>query len=218
MNGGKATEWDKALDLNRLWAELDRIIKPNGKIILFGMQKFFCSMVMAAPSKFKFYEMVWDKCETTGFLNANRQPLRQFENIAVFYTNQGTYNPQMLKFNPATRLAGREHKRNGMTTVIPNTYGKTSRKAATSSCDYYPSNLIRIPNDAKQCRLHPTSKPVSLMSYLIMTFSNKGDVVADFTMGAGSTGVAAVSLERQFVGSEINPEFFNIAKSRIEVT
>lgn len=152
------------------------------------------------------YEWVWVKQQGTGFLNAKKMPLKAHENILVFYKKPPTYNPQMRTgFKPYKCKSGKGSKN----------YGEQVRVITESNGERYPIDVIEFAYDKR--KLHPTQKPVALLEYLIKTYTNEGDVVLDNCMGSGSTGVACVNTNRSFIGIELDENFFEVAKARIEV-
>jgi len=214
--GTTECKWDSVIDFELMWEQLNRIIKPNGAIVLFGNEPFSSALRMSNIKNYK-YDWVWDKNKPTGMLNAKRQPLRRFENVMVFYKKQCTYNPQKT-INPK----GIE-KRSLYSYNRENEGGETTgeiKKGGVSS-DYEADKLLPVniqvfkkPNKPK----HPTQKPVELMEYLIKTYTNENETVLDFTMGSGSTGVAAKNLNRSFIGIEQDQKYYNIAEQRIKET
>lgn len=209
--GNKHAQWDKEIDLQKLWKHYNRIIKDNGAIILFGQGAFSASVIMSNRYMFK-YNLVWDKMRKTGFLNANRMPLRQHEDILVFYKNLPTYNPQMKKI---TNKNERSHRGgNGCSNKV---YGKYKTMPNVIADDKYPTSIISFQKQwNKEAWMHPTSKPVPLLQYLIKTYSNDGELVLDNFAGSASTCIAAIREKRNFIGIELNDEFFQIAKQRVE--
>ena len=204
--GTTQNKWDSVLPLDQLWSEYRRVC--TGAIVLTAAQPFTSAVVMSNIREFK-YAWTWDKVNRpTGHLNAKRQPMRQTEDVLVFYQAQPTYNPQMVQGEPY-RATGSNKSGN---------YG--AQRATTTVCDdgmRYPRNLLAIPADERGAvgRVHPTQKPVALMEYLVKTYTNEGDVVLDNTMGSGTTGVACAKLGRQFIGIEREREYFDIARERI---
>ena len=196
-----------------MWEQLNRIIKPNGAIILFGSEPFSSALRMSNIKNYK-YDWVWDKKRTTGFLNAKKQPLRNAELISVFYGKQSTYNPQPYKKSTVGNMGEREHKQY-------DGYGHFEKVENDNSNEYgYPRTIIsEIPviNNLSVDRsgFHPTQKPVKLMEYLIKTYTNENETVLDFTMGSGSTGVACKNTNRNFIGIEMDEKYFEIAEKRI---
>lgn len=207
-------EWDKEIDLKLLWEQYERIIKDNGVICLFSQTKFFIKLVNSNGKLFR-YDLIWDKVLTTGFLNANRQPLRKHEQIAIFYKKQPKYNPQMGIGKP---LHG---KGNTTTDKIKknNVYGKfyrtpDIRKGCTEK---YPTSILKFQKLHASKMVYPTEKPIELLEYLIKTYTDEQDIVLDNCMGSGTTGVACKNTNRNFIGIEINKDTFELAKQRLEL-
>jgi site-specific DNA-methyltransferase (adenine-specific) len=164
------------------------------------------------------YTLVWDKVRTTGFLNAKRMPLRRHEDILVFYKKLPTYNPQMVEGGEPSHSRGKKWADKGNAQDDGRIYGKYRHDydaPSTKTNMKYPTSILQFSNRV-QGRLHPTQKPVDLLQYLIKTYTDEGMTVLDNTMGSGSTGVAAVSLNRNFIGMELNENYFKTAKERIE--
>ena len=205
--GTTACKWDTIIPFEPLWEQYKRIIKDNGAIVLTASQPFTSALVMSNIKWFK-YEWVWEKEMGTGFGNANRQPLRNIENILVFYNKQATYNPQFTKGKPyKTNSNGGNHK----ASVYAD--GGLNSIETINSGKRFPKQIIKINRD--KSKLHPTQKPVALFEYLIKTYTNEGDLVLDNCMGSGTTGVACKNLNRNFIGIELDPEYFKIAEKRI---
>jgi len=198
--GTTACKWDSVIPFEPMWEQLKRVTKKNGAIVMTASQPFTSALVMSNPKMFK-YCWVWEKSKPTGFLNAKKQPLRQTEDVVVFYKQQSTYYPQGVL--PTSKVVSRTNRGN---------YGNCS-KTTLQEVTNYPRNILRF---GSFDGLHPTQKPVALMEYLIKTYTNEGDTVLDFTMGSGTTGVAAKNLNRDFIGIELDEEYFRIAKERIE--
>lgn len=201
--GTTACKWDSVIPFEPMWEQLNRIIKPNGAICLFGSEPFSSALRMSNIKHFK-YDWYWLKSRKTGFLNAKKQPLRMVENISVFYKKQCTYNPQMKE------VKERFNKRTGSARC----YGKHYAIQSSNNGMEYPFNTIVAKSISHPT--HPTEKPVGLLEYLIRTYTNEGETVLDFTAGSGSTGVACVNTNRRFIGIELDEGYFNIAKERIE--
>ena len=211
--GTTACKWDSVIPFDLMWEQLNRIIKPNGAIVLFGSEPFSSALRMSNIKNYK-YDWIWDKKRCTGFLNAKKQPLRNNETISVFYKKQPTYNPQPYKKNTTGNMGkSKEHQTDN--------YGKYHQVDNDNSNEFgYPRTLLtQIPviNNLSKDKsgLHPTQKPVALMEYLIKTYTNENETVLDFTMGSGTTGVACVNTNRNFIGIEQDEKYFNIAKNRI---
>ena len=215
--GTTACKWDSVIDFDLMWEQLNRIIKPNGAIVLFSSQPFTSALIMSNPKNFK-YEWVWQKHKATGHLNAKKMPMKIHENICIFYKKPPTYNPQM-KDGETYKPRGSHNK--SLDGMVYNG-GKGLRVGYSSNHDpskRYPLTIQRFSNhNQKKDRLHPTQKPIDLMEYLINTYTNENETVLDFTMGSGSTGVAAKNLNRSFIGIEQDDKYFNIAEQRIKET
>ena len=200
--GTTQNKWDSIVPLELLWAEYKRVCR--GAIVLTA-QAPFDKLLGASNLPMLRYEWIWQKTKATGHLNAKLQPMKNHENVLVFYRQLPTYNPQGLvrKAVPTIRKGGN----NGTN------YGK-SDKDALQEFENYPRSILAIPSEGRT--VHPTQKPVALMEYLIRTYTNPGDVVLDNCMGSGSTGVACAQTDRFFVGMERDESYFKIAKERVE--
>ena len=209
--GTTRNKWDSIIPLEPLWEHYERIIKDNGMICLTSSEPFTNQLINSKPSKFKFYDLVWDKVGTTGFLNSKRQPLRRHEQILCFYKKQTTYNP-IMEIRGKKRNKKSYNKRQG---DGDSCYGKFENLESFNN-EYYPTSIIQVSNASQVGKVHPTQKPVALLEYLIKTYTNEGEVVMDNVMGSGSTGIACKNLGRKFIGIELDKEYFNIAKERIE--
>ena len=195
--GTTACKWDSVIPLDEMWNRLNKLIKPNRAIVLFGSEPFSSSLRMSNIKKYK-YDWIWEK-RAVNFLNAKRQPLRNTENIIVF--NSKIYNPQGLIYKE------RINKRSN-STETNNAHGLCNKSYFTN----YPKQILKFIGERG---LHPTQKPVALLEYLIKTYTNEGELILDFTMGSGSTGVAALNTNRRFVGIELDEKYFNIAVDRL---
>tara|TARA_R110002110_G_scaffold9464_2_gene46485 strand:+ start:1073 stop:1798 length:726 start_codon:yes stop_codon:yes gene_type:complete len=206
--GTTACKWDSVIDFDLMWEQLNRIIKPNGAIVLFAQDKFMAKLMLS--DKNHRYNIVWDKVMPSGHLNAKKMPLRSDESICVFYKKLPTYNPQ--------RTIGKQnHSKSTKEAKGNKNYNKYEQKQNTSSLKY-PKSIVSFQKDHPSKTVHPTQKPIALMEYLIKTYTNENDTVLDFTMGSGSTGVAAKNLNRNFIGIEQDQKYFNIAEQRIKET
>lgn len=204
--GTTHNKWDMVIPLDKLWEQYKNIIKDNGAIVLFAQMPFAATLVNAESKLFR-YEWVWHKTMATGFLNANKMPLRAHENILVFYKKLPTYNPQKTKGKPYVKGWMNHHTDN---------YGEQVKTwAENKSGDRYPVDVIKFSNGNHKS-IHPTQKPVDLLEYLIKTYTNEGETVLDNCMGSGSTGVACLNTNRNFIGYELDTNYFNIAKERLE--
>jgi site-specific DNA-methyltransferase (adenine-specific) len=205
--GTTSCEWDSAIDLKKLWPELNRICKKNAAMIFTAQQPFAWRLCASNPNNFK-YELIWEKPNATNPFHAKTMPMKAHEDILIFYRKQPTYNPQMVKGKPYVWDSTR-------------TKGEASSLSITGINERIESDGWRYPKSVIDCRqdrgLHPTQKPVKLFAYLIKTYSNPGDTVLDCTMGSGTTGVAAKETGRKFVGIEIEDKYFKIACERIRL-
>jgi site-specific DNA-methyltransferase (adenine-specific) len=212
--GTTACKWDSVINFELMWEQLNRIIKPNGAIVLFGSEPFSSALRMSNIKNYK-YDWIWEKNVPTGKMLAKRQPMRKYEIISVFYKKQCTYNRQMVKRTETEFKAS--YRKNDSTKGVSEHY--TSGKVMQSEeRQWYkpPINVLKYDSDKKRNgKGHPTQKPIALMEYLIKTYTNENETVLDFTMGSGSTGVACVNTKRNFIGIEQDESYFNIATDRI---
>ena len=215
--GTTKNKWDSCIDLNCLWAEYKRIIKPNGCIALFA-QTPFDKVLGASNLEMLKYEWIWEKPMATGRLNCNFAPMKAHENILIFSKSAAcyvkdkshamVYNPQMTEGKPYTAISGR---------ASTNYDTKWSKEQLTvNNGTRYPRDVQKFAHDKE--KFHPTQKPIALLEYLIKTYTNEGDTVLDNCMGSGSTGVAAVNTNRNFIGMELDENYFKIAQERISKT
>lgn len=205
-------KWDEVIPFEQLWDQYERIAKPNAPIVLFA-SGMFTSNLMQSNVKLWRYNLIWQKTSPTGFLNANRMPLRSHEDICVFYRNLPTYNPQ--KTSGHVRKQSSAHsKRNSKISTDYGEYGLSTY----DSTDRFPTSVLTFASDKQKQdgKLHPTQKPVALLEYLIKTYTNPGDTVLDNCMGSGSTGIACINTGRNFIGIEKEPIYYEIASHRIK--
>ena len=186
------------------------MIKPNGAIVMTAAQPFTSVLVTSNLKMFK-YDWVWKKPKGTGHLNAKRMPMRDKEDILVFYKKQPTYNPQFSKGSPYKGKAGKDHSSK---TSMSDNYGEFTNFRYDNEGKRYPKQVLEF-GVVERGTVHPTQKPVALMEYLIKTYTNEGETVLDFTMGSGTTGVACMNTDRKFIGIGLDNDYFNIAKERI---
>ncbi len=205
--GTTQCKWDSVIDLSAMWRELERVCKPNAAIVMTAAQPFTAQLVCSNIGMFK-YEIIWEKGNATGFLNAKKQPLRAHESVLVFYRQQPTYNPQMT--------SGHARKTSKRKTVNSECYGKALSLTEYDSTERYPRSVQFFSSDKQRGSYHATQKPVALMEWLLRSFSNPGDTVLDFCMGSGTTGVACLNTDREFIGMEMDAEIFQVATSRID--
>ena len=200
-------QWDKIINIERLWVQYLRIIKEKGVIVLTATQPFTTLIINSNLKMFK-YCWYWNKVCPTGFLNAKKQPLRQIEEVCVFYNQQPTFNPIMV-------CTGKVRKKGGGKVATTN-YGKFKNGYFSEDDLLYPKNIIEISNADKSQIQHPTQKPVALFEYLIKTYTNEGDLVLDNCIGSGTTAVACINTKRNFIGMELEQKYVDIANSRIQ--
>jgi len=203
--GTTACKWDSVIPFEAMWAELKRIIKPNGAIVLFGREPFTSLLVSSNIKKYK-HKWVWNKKQSGSFQNAKLMPLQIEEDIIVFSQKRCNYYPIMRQ--------GKMRKRGGAKKVS-RVVGEGYINGFENYSDmYYPTNIIDMANPRIN-KLHPTQKPDKLIEYLIKTYTNENETVLDFTMGSGTTGVACKNLNRNFIGIELDKNYFDIAEKRI---
>ena len=198
--GTTQNKWDSVIPFEPLWKQYKRIC--SGAIVLTASQPFTSALVMSNVDDFK-YAWVWEKGAATGHLNAKRMPMKLHEDVLVFSGRNHQYNPQdLIPYNKVTKRGN-----NGTN------FGK-SGKENFQEWTNYPRSILKFVGDIKP--MHPTQKPVALMEYLIKTYTHEGETVLDNCMGSGTTGVACVNTNRNFIGIEMNEKYFEIAKKRIE--
>lgn len=207
--GTTACKWDSIVPFETMWSRLNKLVKPNGAIVLFGSEPFSSALRVSNIKNYK-YDWVWQKSRPSGSMLAKKQPLRNTEVISVFYKKQCLYVPQMTETKRVV-----ENTRTVNKGEIVGSQ-KLTRKFDNNGLAY-PRTVISFGNSNHKS-VHPTQKPVELMEYLIKTYTNESETVLDFTMGSGSTGVACKNLKRRFIGIELDEKYFNIAKERIENT
>lgn len=198
-------KWDIIIPFAPLWKHYERIAKNNASIVLFGNQPFSSFLVCSKPELFK-YEWIWEKDKATGHLNANRRPMRVHENILVFSKSSSVYNPQKFIGVPC-------HTRGSATGTIGKTtnYGKHIGVETIGNMKF-PLSIIKF---NKEWGLHPTQKPIPLLEYLIKTYTTESALVLDNCMGSGSTAVACINTNRNYIGIELNPEYCKLGEQRI---
>lgn len=207
--GTTKNSWDVPLNLQDLWSEYNRVLSPNGCILLFAQSPFNITLAASNMSMYR-YEWIWEKTNATGHLNAKKMPMKAHENILVFYKNLPTYNPQKTTGH-VRKVSTADHKRNSKDST---NYGK-SVKCGYDSTERYPRSVLTFPSDKQKSKFHPTQKPVPLLKYFINTYSNEGDIVLDNTCGSGTAGVAAKRTGRKSILIDSNPEMEQIINSRL---
>lgn len=206
---------DIVIPFEPLWKEYERIIKDNGCIALFAQGLFYVDLVNSNRKLFR-YDLVWDKVLTSGFLNAKRMPLRQHEQIAIFYKKLPKYNPQFSEGKP---LHGKGVSYKNKELKNQN-YGKfeATDDLRKGSTEKYPTSILKFPKPHPSIAKHRTEKSISCLEYLIKTFTDEGETILDNCMGAGSCGIACKNTNRNFIGIELDKKYFDVAKERIENT
>ena len=216
--GTTKCKWDSILDLTKLWNEYQRLIKYNGAILMFA-QTPFDKVLGSSNLDWLRYEWIWEKTQSTGFLNAKKMPMKSHENILVFYKNLPTYNPQKTQghkpINSYTKRANIQNK----TTV----YGKVKNDVSGGGeTDRFPRSIIKFASDKQRNKLngtiHPTQKPLKLLEYLVKTYTNEGDLILDNCSGSGTLGLACQNTNRKSVMIEMDTDFYNIGMKRMEIT
>ena len=218
--GTTACKWDSVIPFEPMWEQLNRIIKPNGAIVLFGSQPFTSALLMSNVKNFR-HQWQWVKTRPTGAFQAKYMPMKANEDLLVFGLNKVNYYPIMVKRTEAEFKAS--YRKNDSKSWGNNIQGHKDnliiRKSKEEQWYKYPTNILNIKKDTKRNgKSHPTQKPVALMEYLIKTYTKENETVLDFTMGSGSTGVAAKNTNRKFIGIEQDQKYFKIAEQRIKET
>lgn len=205
--GTTACKWDTVIPFEPLWEQYKRIIKDNGAIVLFGSEPF-STLLRYSNLKMYKYDWVWDKVRGVGHLLSKKRPMICVENISVFYKKQPIYNPQMRKREKPRKSTNKGNDK------VWNGNGKKYESILLT--EKYPINLLTFSkSDMTKNNYHSTQKPVTLLEYLIKTYTNEGEIVLDNCMGSGSTGVACVNTGRKFIGIELDPKYFAISEERI---
>ena len=206
--GTTQNKWDSVIPLDELWKEYKRIIKDNGVIVLTS-QGIFTAKLMLSNEKWFKYKLVWVKSKATNFLNAKKQPLRKHEDICVFYNKQPQYNPQMTEGEPYDKGV----RKNQLT----GSYGDFNPVHVKSEGMRYPTDVVYFKTAESEGKVyHPTQKPAALFEYLIKTYTKEGETVLDNCIGSGTTAVACLNTNRNFIGFEKEEKYCKIANERIE--
>ena len=208
--GTTACAWDSVIPFDKLWEQYRRVCKPNAAIVLFGSEPFSTMLRMSQFDCWK-YDWIWDKVSKQGILNAKLRPLKQHEIVSVFCFGTPPYYPQMDK-RGKVRNKTSYNKRKG---DGDGCYGKFDNVQSENN-DYYPSTILTFSNAVQLDKFHPTQKPVDLLRYLVLTYTNEGDTVLDNCMGSGTTAIACIKERRHFIGFELNKEYFDKACKRID--
>jgi len=223
--GSRLLKWDTVIPLDKLWLEYKRVLKPRGAVVLTADQPFTSKLILSNVEWFK-YEWIWKKKKTTGFLLANYRPMKQTEDVVVFSpagAAAASKNGKNMTYNPQGLIEKRVKKKNnpkrlGKFLHNPKFMGENNKLLHETEYEQkytnYPSEIIEFGLDKNV--VHPTQKPVALMEYLIKTYSNENETVLDNCMGSGTTGVACVNTNRNFIGIERDEKYYDTAKSRID--
>ena len=214
--GTTACKWDTVIPFNEMWSRIDKLIKPNGAICLFSVEPFG-SLLRVSNIKNYRYDWQWLKSKSGNFMKANKQPHKRVEYINVFYRKQPTYNPLKIKNPKGVEIRSKHKTSKQKDTFIGQV--STDKEYTVYSVNYeadklLPISLLEFKSANKP--VHPTQKPTDLLEYLIKTYTNENELVLDFTMGSGSTGVACMNTNRKFIGIELDNNYFDIASKRIE--
>ena len=212
--GTTACKWDSIIPFEPMWEQLNRIIKPNGAICLFGSEPFSSALRMSNIKNYR-YDWYWEKERLTNVFQVKRRPGKVIENILVFYNKQCVYNPQKVP-HEGKRVSNSPSKDATFSKTQKGDLEKIGVMPYIDDGTRYPTQVLRFNRDNQLSLVHETQKPVALLEYLICTYTNDGETVLDFTMGSGSTGVACVNTGRNFIGIELDEGYFQIAKKRIE--
>lgn len=207
--GTTNNDWDKILDFDLMWTEYERVIKEDGAIVLFAQSPFDKMLAMSNIKLFR-YEWIWEKTSATGFLNAGKMPLKAHENILVFYKKLPTYNP--IKTKGLKKISRASHKTNCKQS---SNYGKQMHTKDYCSDERYPRSVLKFKTDKQKGSQHPTKKPIALIRYFILTYTNEGDIVMDNVMGEGTTPVGCIQTNRGYIGIEKKQEFYKMAVNNV---
>jgi site-specific DNA-methyltransferase (adenine-specific) len=221
-------KWDSIIPFNKMWFLINELIKPNACIALFGIEPFSSNLRISNIKNYR-HEWYWNKLVAGNFIHAKNHPLKIIENIIVFSNGKVNYYPIMnINDDDYVKIFSSKNKNmknTGRAQIRDDKFFAIASGNFQAECDErfsYPKNIITINKTAKECnskyRFHPTQKPVELLEYLIKTYTKENNLILDFTMGSGSTGVAAKNLSRDFIGIELDEKYFNIAKQRIELS
>lgn len=206
--GTTACKWDSIVPLEQMWCQVKRVIKPSGAIVMTA-QTPFDKVLGSSNLEMLRYEWVWEKTSATGHLNAKRAPMKSHENVLVFYEKRPVYNPQKTSGHKR-KVANKVNRADKQSEC----YGKQEGITNYDSTERYPRSIITFASDKQHSNLHTTQKPVSLMEYLIRTYTNEGETVLDFTMGSGTTGIGAANTGRNFIGIELDEKIYSDALFR----
>ncbi len=209
--GTTQCKWDTIIPFESLWEQYERIIKDNGAIVLTASQPFTSALVMSNTKMFK-YEIIWQKTHPKGHLNAKKMPMRAHENVLVFYKKPPIYNPQMTH-DHKRKVANTDYIRESDGNSC---YGREVRKTSYDSTDRYPLDVQIFSNADQSNKIHTTQKPVKLFEWLIKTYTNENELVLDNCMGSGTTAIAAINTNRNYIGFELDNTYYDLASKRIK--
>ena len=205
--GQTSNSWDSIIPLEELWKQYDRIIKDDGAVVLTAKGKFMHQLISSNLKNYR-YEWIWDKNKGANFAHVKRMPLNVHEYAIVFYKKQPTYNPQMTNGKPYTQKRLQES--------VKGIADNMGRYTTRSDGKRYPKSIIRVDGIAQRHIIHPTQKPVALFEYLIKTYTNEGDIVLDNCMGSGTTAIACMNTNRNYIGFELDQEYWKLSMDRIK--
>lgn len=205
--GTTQCSWDTIIPFDKLWLQYERVIKDNGAIVLTGAEPF-SSLLRTSNLRLYKYDWIWDKVKGTGFLNAKLQPMRNHEVVSIFYKKQPIYNPQMTSGHEKKKSFRAKHHQTEV-------YGEMKNDYLYESTDRYPRSIQVFSTDTQNSSIHPTQKPVALFEYLIKTYTNQGGVVLDNCIGSGTTAIACIITERNYIGFEKDEVHYNASIKRI---
>jgi len=202
--GSTACKWDSVIPFDEMWVRLNKLIKPNGAIVLFGSEPFSSQLRVSNLEMYR-YDIIWEKEQATNFMFMKKQIGKKHENISIFYRKQPTYNPQMedgFKISKSGSI--------GKVSSFNIMGGSAKREPNTNR---FPCSIQKFNRDRN--KIHPTQKPIKLMEFLIKTYSNENETILDFTMGSGTTLVGCKNLNRKGIGIELDKDYFEIAQNRV---
>ena len=206
--GTTQNKWDTVIPFDKLWEQYNRLVKDNGVIALCCVEPFTSMLIMSNLKNFK-YKIIWEKSKATNFLNAKKQPLRKYEEVAIFYKKPPTYNPQMKQ--------GEAYNKGIRKDQLTGSYGDFKPVEVKSDGLRYPNDVLYFKTAESEGKvIHPTQKPISLCEYFINTYSNECETVLDNCMGSGSTAIACINTNRKYIGFELDSTYFDLAENRIK--
>lgn len=211
--GTTQCKWDTVIPFDKLWEQYERIIKPNGAMVLTASNPFTAALIMSNPKLFR-YEWIWEKQKATRFLDCNKRPLQAHENITVFYKQHPTYNPQKVQGKPFDK----GYRRTNADKTQAEIYGTfKGARIVNESGMRFPRTVLKFNTAESDGKFHPTQKPVPLFEYLIRTYTKDDETVLDNCIGSGTTAIACINTKRNFIGMEKEKKYFDIANKRIEL-